>query len=140
MKILSSLLAGLLVFSSLGFADQPALGSESQQGQATDAPQVAKIKAQVRKRGAGENSKVRVTLGNGTMVKGYISKIDESSFEVQGNKTGQATLIAYTDVQKVQEPGLSRGEKVAIGVAIGVGVIAGIAVWVDRHAGPSGSF
>ena len=140
MRIVSSLLAGLLVFSSLGFADQPVLGSESQQEQAAEAPQGAKIKAQVRKRGAGKNSKVRVTLGNGTMVKGYISKIDESSSEVQGNKTGQATLIAYTDVQKVQGPGLSTGEKVAIGVAIGVGVIAGIAVCVDRHHGPSGSF
>jgi hypothetical protein len=112
----------------------------SQTVSSAEAPQVAKIKAQVRKRGAGENSKVRVTLGNGTMVKGYISKIDESSFEVQGNKTGQATLIAYTDVQKVQGPGLSTGEKVAIGVAIGVGVIAGIAVWAVRHRGPSGSF
>jgi hypothetical protein len=109
MKILSSLLAGLLVFSSLGFAGQPALGSEPQQGQAAEAPQVAKIKAQVRTRGAGEKSKVRVTLGNGTMVKGYIIKIDESSFEVHDNKTGQATLVAYTDVQKVQGPGLSTG-------------------------------
>lgn len=112
----------------------------SQTVSSADEPQVAKIKAQVRKRGAGENSKVRVTLGNGTVVKGYISKIDESSSEVQGNKTGQATLIAYTDVQKVQGPGLSTGEKVAIGVAIGVGVIAGIAVWAVRHRGPSGSF
>ena len=124
MKILSSLLAGLLVFNSLGFADQPALGPDPQQGQAAETPQVAKIKAQVRKRGAGKNSKVRVTLGNGTMVKGYISEVGESSFEVNGNTTGQATSISYTDVQKIQGPGLSKAAKVGIVVAVGVAIVA----------------
>ena len=102
MKILSALLVALLVFSSLGFADQPAPAAESQPGQAAETPQVAKIKAQVRKRGEGEKSRVRVTLTNGTTVNGYISKIGEL-FEVNGNKSGQATDIAFTDVQKVQE-------------------------------------
>ena len=65
-----------------------------------------------------------MTLGNGTTVTGYISKIDDSSFEVNGNKTGQPTTIAYTDVQKLQNPGLSRGEKIGIGVGVGVVVVA----------------
>jgi hypothetical protein len=88
------LLVGLLVFSSVGFGAQTA-----------ETPQVAKIKAQVRKRGTGEKSKVRITLENGTAVRGYISKIEESSFEVNNVKPGQATSFSFTDVQKVQGPG-----------------------------------
>ena len=113
MRTASLLLIALLVFSSNGYA-----------AQTTQSPQGARIKAQVQKRGAGEKSKVRVTLGNGTMVKGYISKIEESSFDVNPNKTGQATSISYTDVQKIQGPGLPRGAKIAIGVGIGVAIVA----------------
>jgi hypothetical protein len=115
MKAISLLLSVLLVFSSAGAAAQTA-----------GAPQAAKLKAQVQKRGEGEKSRVRVTLGNGTMVIGYISKIEESSFEVKANKTGQATSIAYTDVQKIQGPGLSTGAKVAIVVVVAVAVVATI--------------
>ena len=92
----------------------------------TETSQVVKIKAQVQNRGAGEKSKVRVTLGNGTMVKGYISKIEDASFEVNGIKTGQATSVSYTDVQKVQGPGLSTGIKVAIVVVVAVAVVAAV--------------
>lgn len=113
MRTFSLLLISLLVFSSTGFAAQSA-GS----------PKVADIKAQVQKRGTGEKSKVRVTLGNGTVVRGYISNIEESSFEVNGNKTAQPTSISYTDVQRVQGPGLSTGAKIGIGVAVGVAVAA----------------
>jgi hypothetical protein len=124
MRKLSLALIALLFFSSLGLADQPARDSETQQGQAVETPQVAKVKAQVQKRGVGEKSKVRVTLGSGTMVKGYISKVGESSFEVNGNTTGQATSISYTDVRKIQGPGLSKAAKVGIVVAVGVAIVA----------------
>jgi len=73
MRILSSLLVAVLVFTDAALAGQPVSDSETQQGQATEIQQPAKIKAQVQKRGAGEKSKVRVTLGNRTVVKGYIS-------------------------------------------------------------------
>jgi hypothetical protein len=125
-KTLSLLLVALLVFSSTGLADQAALAAEPQQGQAAETPQVAKIKAQVQKRGAGEKSKVRVTLANGTMVKGYISKIEDSSFEVNASKNGQPASISYTDVSKIQGPGLSTGAKVAIVVVVGLAVVATI--------------
>jgi hypothetical protein len=124
MKIFSIVLAALLVSSSAVCADQSAPASSPQQGQTAGAQQAAKIKAQVQKRGAGEKSKVRVTLGNATQVKGYISKIEEASFDVNASKTGQVTSISYTDVQKVQGPGLSRGAKIAIVVVVGVAVVA----------------
>src|ERR1700675_4002731 len=113
MRTLSMLLVAMVVFSSAGYGAQTA-----------ETPRVAKIRAQVQKRGTGEKSKVKVTLGNGTTVKGYISKIEETSFEVSGSKTGQVTPVSYTDVQKIQGPGLSTGAKVAIGVGIGLGVVA----------------
>lgn len=115
MRTLSLLLVALLVFSSAGSAAQTA-----------GATQAAKIKAQVQKRGEGEKSRVRVTLGNGTMIRGYISKIDETSFVVNAGKAGQATSVSYTDVQKVQGPGLSTGAKVAIVVGIGLAIAATI--------------
>ena len=52
-------LVELLDFKSAGFGAQTA-----------ETPQVAKIKAPVRKRGTGEKSKVRITLENGATVKG----------------------------------------------------------------------
>jgi hypothetical protein len=113
MKIVALLLVWALVFSSTTFAAQSA-----------DTPQVAKFKQQVQKRGAGEKSRVRVTLANGTMVKGYIDKIDDSSFQVNGKAAGQATSISYTDVRKIQGPGLSTGAKVGIGVVVGLAIAA----------------
>jgi len=115
MRTLSVLLVALLVFSSTAFADQSAV-----------TPQVAKVKAEVQKRGSGEKSKVRVTLASGTMLKGYIGKIEESSFDVNDAKTGKATAVPYTDVQKIQGSGLSTGWKVTIVVIVAVAVVAAV--------------
>jgi hypothetical protein len=122
------LLVALLIFGSAGFADEQAPIPETRQGQAQETPQVAKIKAEVQKHGTGKDSRVRVTLGNGTMVKGYISKIEESSFDLNGDKAGQATSISYADVTKIQGPGLSTGAKIGIGVAIAVVAVA-VLIW-----------
>jgi predicted extracellular nuclease len=126
MRTLSLLLVALLIFSSAGFA-----------AQTTQSPQAVRIKAQIQKRGAGEKSKVRVTLGSGTMVKGYVSNIEETSFDVTGSKTGQATSVSYVDVQKIQGPGLSTGAKVGIGVAIGV-AIAAVVIAIIFHEASNG--
>jgi hypothetical protein len=130
MRALSLLLVALLIFTSVGFADEPVLLAETPPvpGEPQETPQAARIKAQVRKRGTGKNSKVKVTLENGTSIKGYISKIDESSFDLNGDKTASATSISYADVHRIQGPGLSMGAKVGIGVAIGVGVLL-VLVW-----------
>ena len=134
MRFLSLCLVALLIFTSVGFGDPPALASATPERQAEETPQVARIKAEVHKHGTGEKSRVRVTLGNGTRVKGYISKIEDSSFEVIGNKTGQATSISYTDVQKIQGPGLSTGAKIGIvGAVVGVTVVVLVLV-IGSHA------
>jgi hypothetical protein len=126
MKILSICLTTLLICSNAMCAEQPSPAPTPQQGQPAGAQQAAKIKAQVQKRGAGEKSRVRVTLANATQVKGYIGKIDESSFDVIVIKSGQAQTISYSDVQKIQGPGLSTGAQIVIVIVVGVAVAATI--------------
>lgn len=129
MKVVSLLLASLLVCEGAGFAGQATPTTEASQGQAQETPQAAKIKAKVQKRGTGEKAQVKVKLVNGTEVKGYVSKTQETSFTVTDKKTGQTTAVLYADVQKIQGPGLSKGGVIAL-VAIGVGVVVLVAIGV----------
>jgi len=131
MKVVSLLLVSLLVWNGAAFAVQAAPAPGTTQVQTQETAKAAKIKAKVQKRGIGEKSRVRAKLVNGAEVKGYISKIEEASFTVTDKKTGQTTTISYADVQKIQGPGLSKGDKILIGVGLGVavfGIVAGILV------------
>ena len=110
MKHFTLLLVAVLMFNSVAVA---------QATQAQEASQ-SKIKAEVQRRGIGEKSRVKVRLRNKTQVKGYISKIEDASFDVTNKNSGQATTIPYADVEKVQGSGLSKGAK--------IGIIAGVAV------------
>jgi hypothetical protein len=131
MKNIALLIIASLVFNTCAFAGQAATASGASQTQASGTLQAEKMKDKVQKR--GEKSHVKVKLANGTMVDGNISKIGETSFDVTSKKTGQATTIAYADVQKVGGPGLSTGVKIAIGVGIGIGIAAAIlAIEVKR--------
>src|SRR5215469_11093144 len=104
-------LAASLLFNSLGVAQ----GTETQ-----EMVRVTKLKASVQKRGIGENSRVKVTLRKKEEIKGYISKIEDASFDVTDKTTGQPKTILYVDVEKIQGAGLSKGAK--------IGIIAGAAV------------
>ena len=110
MKHFTLLLVAVLMFNSVAVV---------QATQAQEASQ-SKVKAEVQRRGIGEKSRVKVRLRNKTQVKGYISKIEDASFDVTDKNTGQATTIPYADVEKVQGSGLSKGAK--------IGIIAGVAV------------
>ena len=92
------------------------------------------MKVQLQNRGTGEKARVRVTLSSGIQVRGYISKIDEVSFELTDNKKGQTTTISYADVQKLQGPGLSKHAKIGIGVGVGVAVVVVIAAVIAVQA------
>ena len=111
MKSVAILLATVVLLNSLTSAQSSAPPAE---------PSIpaAAIRTEVRRRGAGEKSRVKVSLRDGSEVKGYISKIDDSSFEVTDKKTGSSKSVAYVDVRKVQGPGLSSGVK--IGIVVGV--------------------
>ena len=94
--------------------------------QTQKAPHAAEVKAEVQRRGIGEKSRVKVRLRNKEEVKGYISKIEEASFEVTNKNTGRATTIPYADVEKISRTGLSKGAKIGIIVLVAVGVVAAV--------------
>ncbi len=83
-----------------------------------------KIKANVLKRGTGENQRIKVKMLNGTKMNGYISQAGEDSFNLTDSKTKQTTSIAYRDVAQVKGSGLSKGAKIGIGVGIAAGIAA----------------
>jgi len=95
--------------------------------QAQEASRSAKVKAEVQRRGIGEKSRVRVRLRNKEEAKGYISKIEDASFDVTDKNTGRPTTILYVDVEKVQGSGLSKGPK--IGIVVGVAVVVVVVVF-----------
>ncbi len=92
-----------------------------------DASSVAKIKANIIKRGTGENKRVEVKMLDGTKVKGYVGQADEDSFTLVDSKTKQSTAIAYRDVAKVKNR-LTRGDKIALGIVAGAAAAAVIVV------------
>ena len=93
---------------------------------------MAKVKGQVQKRGVGNKSRVKVSLVNGTEVKGYVSKIEDTSFDVT-EKAGNTVTIGYSDVQNIRGPGLSKGAKIGIGMGIAVGGLAIIVAVLYAH-------
>jgi hypothetical protein len=95
------------------------------------------MKAEVFKRGTGEKAKVKVKLRDGSEVRGYISKANEDSFEVQ-EKSGKSVTIAYADAISVRKPGMSKGAKIGIGVGVGAAAFFAVvyAATVSALGGP----
>jgi hypothetical protein len=91
-----------------------------------NASSIAKIKANIAKRGTGENKRIEVKKLDGTKLKGYISQSDNDSFTLVDSKTRQITTIAYSDVAQVKSSNLSKGDKIAIGIALGAVAVVGI--------------
>jgi len=119
MKSLSVFLAFVLALQSGAAARVMTTSSGSDDNQAQELPQTSSLKAEVQKRGTGEKSGVRVTLRNGIQLKGHVTKIEDTFFEVTDRK-GNVTHIPYAEAQKVQGPGLSKGAK--------IGIVAGVVV------------
>ena len=93
LRAIALLLSAAIAFNHVGFAYQTLQAAQAQrQAEA----HTAKVKAQVEDRGAGEKSRVKVKLSNnGGGVKGYISRIDATSFQVTDQKSGRITTINY---------------------------------------------
>jgi hypothetical protein len=63
------------------------------------------------------------------------ASMEETSFDVNGKNTGRPTSVFYTDLSRVEGPGLSTGAKVTIGVAAGLAIVAIIILGVEfAHA------
>ncbi|MBX7173608.1 MAG: hypothetical protein K1X72_21750 [Pyrinomonadaceae bacterium] len=81
-----------------------------------------KVKAEVEKLGIGKESQVKVKLKDGVEIKGYISQINEDSFVVVDEKTGNQTEVSYPQATQIKGNNLSTGTKIAIGVGIVLGI------------------
>jgi len=82
----------------------------SARSQATpaDAQQIAKVKAAIAKIGTSPGTTVRITLRDGSKVKGFMKEIRDDDFDVitENGSYGNAVKIAYSDVVKVQGKGI----------------------------------
>lgn len=82
---------------------------------------VQKIKAELAKR-ASDQKPARVTLKDGSELKGTVLKVADDDFSMLDAKSGKAASIAYADVKSVRGTGLSRRAKIGIGIGVGVGI------------------
>jgi hypothetical protein len=137
MKTICLCLVAILVLNTYGLADPAEPGSDTQTTPASNAQPAEKIKAEVERRGAGAKSRVKVRMRDKTEVKGYISQVDTSYFQVTDEKTGKAMTLAYADVEKVGGQGMSRNTKMVIFIGVGIaaaGIILGILAAALNHS------
>jgi hypothetical protein len=124
MRGLPLLLAVSLAVQSAAAA--ATFGQEAAQPPPQQTAQAAKVKAEVQKRGTREGSRVKVALHDKSQQKERISVINEDSFSLTDQKTGQVKTISYADVKSVRGSGLSDRTKVRIAlvVVVGIGITA----------------
>ena len=137
MKTISICLVAVLVLNTYGLASPADPRSGTEPSPANSAQPAEKIKMEVERRGTGEKSRVKVRLRDKTEVKGYISQIDATSFQVTDEKTGKAMTLAYNDVEKVGGRGMSRNTKIVIFVGVGIaaaGIILGVLAAALNHS------
>ena len=129
MKFLVLVLVLAVTFKSMSLAAEQVADVTNQTAGSKNA---AKIKAEVQKRGIGKQARVKVTLRNETEVKGYVSQIDDASFQITNPKTQDVTTVAYAEVKKVRGPGLSKVASIAIGIVAVAGVLILIAFLLPK--------
>jgi hypothetical protein len=110
MKWLAWPLAMALAISSVSEGFETEAPAENTTAQTSEQKKAAKIKAEVAKRGVGEKTRVRVKFRDGHELKGYITRIEEDSFELQTDPDKLDPLpskqrlitISYADVVKIR--------------------------------------
>ena len=107
-KVLSFVLAGLLLFASGG---RPAYAASAGEKQSRF---VERVKEGIRKLGTGEEARVEVKLRDKRKLKGYVSEAGEDGFVVVEAKTGAAVRVAYPQVGQVKGHNRSTGVELAI--------------------------
>ena len=118
---------------SMWSQSQVANPTEAQAKKLVEGDPASKAKREVEKRGAGERSRVRVTLRNQSEVKGYISQIDTDTFQVTGKKSGRVTTIAYQDVAGIRGGGMSTVAKIAITAGVVAGAMIGLGLLAYKY-------
>lgn len=89
---------------------------------------VEKVKANIRKLGSGEATRVELKLKDGTKLKGFIREAGEDSFSIVDTKTGAATTLNYAQVRQVKGSNRSTAVKVGLTIAKGVAIVGAVAL------------
>src|SRR5258707_2881204 len=111
---LAALLVNLVCVSS---------GAMANPSKSKEQVQVEKLKADIIRLGTGPDARIKIRLRDKTKITGYVSEAGESSFVVVDAKTGQPTSIPYPQVGQAKGNNLSSGAKLAIVLAVLVGVL-----------------
>jgi hypothetical protein len=96
MKKLITLTLAVLVFN-LALVGTATASTEADKA----AKRAEKVKAGIQKLGVGRDSRIEVTLADGTKLKGYVSEIKDGSFVVMSDGTNVATEVPYPNAKRV---------------------------------------
>jgi RimP-like protein len=120
-KAVSVALVAVFLHGSMAAQDQPQSPAQA----------VAQMQ-QVLHKAQEKNKAVKVTLkkkiDNQKKFSGKVSDISDTGFVITDQKTGTTKRLAYEDVRQVNQAGMSRGAKIGIGIAVGIAVLAVVAV------------
>ena len=115
-------------------------GSVAAQAQLQSPIQTVAKMQQVLHKAQEKDKAVKVTLNkkidNQSKFTGKVSEISDTSFTITDQHTGKPIKLAYDDVRKVNQKGMSKGSKVAIGIAIGAAAFLAVGIVVCYAAGP----
>lgn len=109
LSLVLTLLDGTLVL-----AQNQAVEPETERGE--------QVKSEIARLGTGPNAHIKVSLTDGRNLEGYVAEAGPDSFVILNPKTLVATTVAYPQVATAKGHNLSDGAKVAIAVAIVVGL------------------
>jgi hypothetical protein len=124
MKTISLCLVTILVVNAYALAYSEEPQPDALSAVESNAQQIEKVKMAIQQRGTGEKSRVKIRMRDKTELKGYISQIDSTSFQLTDNKTGAATTISYDSVDKVGGPGMAKSTKLVLYIGVAVAAAA----------------
>ena len=93
-----------------------------------DSRLVLNVKNTVAGVGTERNRKIKITLKDGTKLKGYITEIKDDYFALLDTKTGKVTSVQYSQVVEAKRNGLPTYAKALIGGGILAGSLIVLAV------------
>ena len=96
---------------------------QSTAGQPTDNG-LERLKTKIYRFGLGGEARVVLRKKNGSRITGFISSTDDMSFEVTNSKTGQKSVVTYTDVAAIRKPRRGIVARVAIAAGTATAVTA----------------
>jgi hypothetical protein len=136
MKWLAWPLATALAMSGMSESLETKAPAENAPAHTPEQKKAVKIKAEAAKRGVGEKARVRVKFREGHELKGYITRIEEDSFELRTDPDKLDPLpakerllaVSYADVVRIRGQ-RSRAAKISVDVGetiLFVAIVAGL--------------